>query len=145
VSISSGKVTDGALAHIAAFPGLELLEIHAGSSLTASSLRKFREARPHVHVYARGEALLGVHADPEGPCLLTEVVPGSAAEQAGLRTGDEVIAAAGAHIRDFSDLTIAVFSHKPGDKLAIEFNRGGKRQVVEVALTKRQPLEIAGR
>jgi S1-C subfamily serine protease len=74
-----------------------------------------------------------------------EIVPGSAADQAGLQSGDEVIAAAGAHIRDFSDLTIAVFSHKPGDRLAIEFNRGGKRQVVEVALTKRRPLEIAGR
>jgi hypothetical protein len=139
VSISSAKITDGALPHIAALPGLELLEIRANSSVTASGLRKFREARPNVQVYARGEALLGVHADPEGPCLLMEIVPGSAAEQAGLQSGDEVIAAAGAHIRDFSDLTIAVFSHKPGDKLAIEFCRRGERNVVEAVLADRAP------
>jgi hypothetical protein len=145
LSITSAKVTDAALAHIAAQPGLEMLEIHAGSSVTAAGLRNFRQARPNVRVYARGDSLLGVHADPEGPCQIIGVVPGSGAQSAGLQPGDEIVKAAGMSIRDFSDLTIAVFSHQPGDNLVIEFNRGGKRQVVDVALTKRQPQAIAGK
>ena len=64
---------------------------------------------------------------------LGNVNTGSAAEQAGLKRGDVLLKFDGNEVRKFEELPPLVQRHKPGDKVEIEFRRGGenlKRQVV---------------
>jgi hypothetical protein len=140
LQISSAPLTDAALPHIASMPRLETLEL-SGTAFTAAGLRKFRRQRPAAQIYARGDAMLGVNADPSGPCVLSSVYYGSGAYEAGLAQGDEIVAVDGFAVKDFSDLTIAVFTHRPGDKLAVEFKRGGEKQRLDVVLKDRNALE----
>jgi PDZ domain-containing protein len=144
LSLHHAPLSDVSLKYIAALPKLQSLDIE-DASFTFKALAKLREHRPELHVFARGLAMLGVNADMSGPCVLTGIYAGSGAAEAGLKEGDEIVAIAGRKVRDFSDLTIAVFSHIPGEKLAIEFHREGQPRTVEVLLKERKLLEPVGR
>lgn len=89
--------------------------------------------------------MLGVNADLEGPCVLSSVYYGSGAYEAGLAQGDQIVAVDGLKTADFGDLTIAVFAHKPGEKLKVEFQRDGKLRTVDVVLKDRKLVERGGR
>ena len=82
--------------------------------------------------------MLGILAEMSGPCRVTGVVQDSGAAQAGLQEGDEIVAAENRAVRDFSDLTIALFGHQAGDKLRLECNRDGRKLNVDVVLKERQ-------
>ena len=70
---------------------------------------------------------------------------GSGAYEAGLAQGDEIVAVDGHKVADFSDLTIAVFTHKPGEKLKVEFKRGGELKSAEALLKDRRLVEQSSR
>ncbi len=144
MQIAGAPLTDAALPHIAALPRLEMLEL-SGTSFTAQGLREFRQQRPEAQIYARGDAMLGVNSDPQGPCVLSSVYYGSGAYEAGLAQGDEIVAVDGIKIADFSDLTIAVFTRRPGDELAVEFKRGGEKKSLDVVLKDRNVIERSSR
>ena len=140
VSIAGAKLGDGALEHLAALPNLQHLDIQT-TKFSADALHKFRTRRPSCRVTARGEAMLGIHADLEGSCILTGIFQGSGAAEAGLQPGDEVVAIDGRKVRDFSDLTIAVYMRAPGEKLKVEYLREGKQRAVDVVLKSRTAVE----
>jgi membrane-associated protease RseP (regulator of RpoE activity) len=140
LSLDGAKLTDDALAHIAALPKLRELNLRGGQ-LTSAGLAKFRASHPATRIYAIGPALLGVNAEREGPCVLSHVFHGSGAAEAGLQPGDEIIAVGGQTVRDFSDLTIAVFSRQPSERVRVEIKRDGKPQAVEVMLKDRKAVE----
>jgi hypothetical protein len=141
VSLSDAKLTDSALGHIATLPKLDHLSVEGKTGITAEGLTRFRKARPATQVYARGEALLGVNAEMSGPCVLSSVANGSGAFEAGLKPGDEIASVGGLKVGDFSDLTIAVFTHKAGEKLVVEYRRDGERKKVDVVLKARGAIE----
>ena len=89
--------------------------------------------------------MLGVNADLEGPCVLSSVYYASGAYEAGLAQGDEIVSVDGHKVADFSDLTIAVFTHRPGEKLKVEFKRDGKLKEIEVVLKDRKVVESGSR
>lgn len=64
------------------------------------------------------------------PPEVTEVVPGSAAEEAGIRPGDEIVRIEGKEVDRFEDI-VAVVSERPGEPLDIVVRRGAE----EIALT----------
>jgi len=140
LSIDHAPLTDLALDHIAALSDLAELDVR-GTSFTSAALYKFRERRPTTRVYAIGTAMLGVNAQHHGKCELTGVYPGSGAFEAGLKQADEIVAVDGRKIRDFGDLTIAVFTRRPGDKLKIDYRRDGQQRTTEVTLKPRKELE----
>jgi hypothetical protein len=140
LSITDAKLTDAALAHIAALPNLQSLSI-VNTRFSGEALLKYRQARPNTRIFARGRAMLGVHADTSGSCVVTGVYRGSGAEAAGLQAGDQIVKIDGHKIGDFGDLTIAVYAHAPGEKLKVEFLRGGEAKTADVVLKPRADLE----
>ncbi len=137
LSLRDAPLTDTALSHIAALRGLQSLDIQS-TPFATTALLAFRKQRPEVRVFARGSAMLGVSADFGGPCVLNSVFDGSAAGEAGLKVGDEITSLGDQKVRDFSDLTIAVFSRQPGEKAVVEFQRDGKPQTVQVVFKERK-------
>jgi putative serine protease PepD len=73
-----------------------------------------------------------------GGCQITEVAPGSAADQAGLRVGDVITALDGDRVTDLPSLTRAVRSKAVGDRVVIEFTRDETSYRVEAVLSKRR-------
>jgi S1-C subfamily serine protease len=108
-----------------------------GTPFSSPALRDLRKQRPTLAVVCRSSAMLGINSGLEGPCILTSVFHKSGAEDAGLKAGDEVVEVNGQRVRDFSDLTIAVYPHGPGDKLAVKYRRAGKVETVDVTLKPR--------
>ncbi len=70
--------------------------------------------------------------DPNQPpgVLLSDVVPGGAAEKAGLKGGDRIIQIGSVDIRSVNDLMFVLQAAKPGTDAKITFVRGGKQQAV---------------
>ncbi len=100
-----------------------------------------REAGP-VRIHLRGappitiqlpssdsmrSALLGsIQPDLGLPALLGDVESGSAADSAGLRTGDRVVSVDGQPVLGWQDLVQTIKAH-PGDTIAVVVDRDGRR------------------
>jgi hypothetical protein len=142
-TVEDARVSDAALPYLAAVPSLRQLTLRGGQ-FTLDGLRKWRKARPEVQIVAFGPAMMGVGADMHSsPLALNHIYPRSGAQEAGLAAGDVVKRIDGEEIRDFSDLMLAVYRRKVGDKLQVEFEREGKLRTVEVPLKSRQAVEEA--
>ncbi len=73
-----------------------------------------------------------------GGARIDSVEEDSAAEAAGLREGDVIVGYDGEAIGTPWDLTRAVLKSEPGDRVDIEIERNGKRQVVRAELGERE-------
>lgn len=82
-------------------------------------------------------AMLGVttQGDDKGAEILS-VTNESAAEKAGLKKGDIITKIDDRKIESSDDVTEAIRSHKPGDKVSITYLREGKSQTATAELTK---------
>jgi hypothetical protein len=67
--------------------------------------------------------------------------PGSAAEKAGLRDGDVLIAWDGKPITNLYDLSDLLRQARPSDAVDLTYTRGGQKTTVRVTLTARQGLQ----
>lgn len=84
-------------------------------------------------------AMLGVRTAPSPTgagdgALVAEVVPGSAAEQAGLEQGDRVTEFDGEPVRDQLDLVARVRANQPGDEVGLVVERDGDETDITVTL-----------
>ncbi|HLY06913.1 MAG TPA: RIP metalloprotease RseP [Rhizomicrobium sp.] len=70
--------------------------------------------------------------------LVSGVVPGSAAAQAGFRPGDVVLSVNGTNIQSFADIQSFVLD-QPGERMAIRLRRG--EQIIPVSVTPRVTWE----
>src|SRR4051812_35325891 len=84
-------------------------------------------------------AFLGVRVGDAagGGAQLTNVQAGTPAAKAGLKAGDVVTAVDGDTVGSASDLTAAISSHKPGDKVTLKVKSGSTTKNVEVTLGNR--------
>jgi S1-C subfamily serine protease len=81
--------------------------------------------------------------------LIASVTPDSPADKAGLRGGntettqgisvggDQIVAIDGKAMQNEDDVAAAIASHKPGDKVEIEYYRSGDKKTATVELSKR--------
>ena len=80
----------------------------------------------------------GVEVD-EG-AFVTEVVPDSAAADAGLEPGDVIVEIDGESIDEAAAVRDAIVDHEPGDTVELTINRAGDESTVEVELGRRGDL-----
>ncbi|HSA56186.1 MAG TPA: M28 family peptidase [Gemmatimonadaceae bacterium] len=68
---------------------------------------------------------------------ITGVRPGSPADSAGLAAGDIIVELGGAAVTDLYTYTDALYANQPGDRVAIVYQRGARRDTVRVTLGRR--------
>ncbi|RKQ92307.1 putative serine protease PepD [Solirubrobacter pauli] len=71
--------------------------------------------------------------DDDG-ALVAEVTDGGPAARAGLRAGDLLTELDGRDTGSAAELTAAVDAHAPGDRVRVEYERGGREQTATVTL-----------
>ncbi|HZG03449.1 MAG TPA: trypsin-like peptidase domain-containing protein [Streptomyces sp.] len=64
----------------------------------------------------------------------TPVVPGGPADRAGIEEGDVITAVDGTRVRGGEELIVKIRSHRPGDRLELTVERGGRERSVTVVL-----------
>lgn len=87
-----------------------------------------------------GAAFLGIAADSRAGwdgVRLGSIVPGSAAEQAGLQAGDVLVRLADTALQGFSDLRALLDHRRPGDTLRLVYLRDGLDRATSVTLGAR--------
>ncbi|MEO6713086.1 MAG: PDZ domain-containing protein, partial [Mycobacteriales bacterium] len=82
------------------------------------------------------QAILGVQVGDAATAgaVIGSVTPGSAAERAGLRSGDIVTAVADSRISDAASMTAAIRSRRPGSTVKITYTRDGVSATVSATL-----------
>jgi serine protease Do len=105
------------------------------------------------HRVARGS--IGIQFDAvENPAInrvygagsgvtVAHVVPGSPADQAGLKTGDTITTVDGKKVTKGTELVAEIASRKPGSKVELGFLRNGKQQNASVTIADRAKLFAA--
>jgi serine protease Do len=74
---------------------------------------------------------------------VSTVVPGSPADQAGLKVGDTITAVDGKKVSKGNELVADIAARKPGSKVTLTFIRNGKEQETTVSIADRAKLYAA--
>jgi serine protease Do len=74
---------------------------------------------------------------------ISDVTPGSPAEQAGLKVGDTIVAVDGKPVKNGDELVADIAARKPGSKVAVGFVRNSKRQEATATVADRAKLFAA--
>lgn len=128
VSLHSAPVGDEALEHLAGIARLNRVEIY-GTKFSPEVLAALREQLPEsvtLEVRPSG-ARLGIGGNrAQGGAHVTQVLPGSAAEKAGLQVRDIITQFDGKPVDSFETLTELIAKHQPGDTVELTIVRAGK-------------------
>jgi serine protease Do len=74
---------------------------------------------------------------------ISDVTPGSPAEQAGLKVGDTIVSVDGKSVKNGDELVSDIAARKPGSKIAVGFIRDGKKQELTATVADRAKLFAA--
>jgi serine protease Do len=74
---------------------------------------------------------------------ISDVTPGSPAEQAGLKVGDTIVSVDGKPVKNGSELVADIAARKPGSKVTIGYIRNSKKQDASVTVADRAKLFAA--
>jgi serine protease Do len=94
--------------------------------------------------------LLGITLDPEfAGAKVDSVAPGSPAQRAGIKAGDQILAIDGGAVKDDKEVMAIVQKHKPGDEIVLKIVRDEKEQELKAKLVARptgfgNPQEMMG-
>ena len=124
-------VSDSGLKHLAQLREIRQLELF-GTQATPAGIEKLKSQLPPGSVRLNSGALLGVRGSQDGTATITEVVPGSAADKAGILANDHVTELNGKPVSDFNELVTRIGEHKAGETAAIKLVRNGNPLTVKV-------------
>lgn len=97
-----------------------------GTNAPADRVAKLQKSVPGLEIIFKKGGFLGVQCNSTpSECLVSVVVPGKGADQAGLLPGDVVVDIDGVTIKKFKDLQDEIDKHPPGDEIKIRYQRGG--------------------
>lgn len=94
----------------------------------------------------RGRGYLGITMSetPDGIVRVSRIRPESPAMEAGMRSGDEILAVNGQEIFASQDVTRLISSHNPGDAVTLMVDRNGRDRDIEVVLGDRAEASYFG-
>jgi hypothetical protein len=125
VLVHGVRLDDEAVAVLGRLRGIKRLELF-GTGLAEKVIDQLAGRLPEVSFDVRRGGKLGVGALAfGGPCEIQTVEPGSAADQAGVRPGDVVVAVDGVVVDDFEGLTDRVAGRGPGERIRLTVARRG--------------------
>lgn len=103
-------------------------------------IERFGETKPAVamaDVRVRFGIMPGNYNDRIPGVLVERVAPGTAAENAGVRTGDRLIAWQGRQVTSIASWMSVLARHTPGDRVTVTIDRDGDRIDLDVTLRPR--------
>jgi hypothetical protein len=98
-----------------------------GTGISEAACAKIAEKLPpsETKIERRGGAKLGVRGNSlVNGCIIDSVQQGSAAHQAGLQTGDEIVLFEGKPVINFKDLTDLIAEKNPSESITLQIRRG---------------------
>ena len=108
-----------------------------------SIVRQIESGNGSGTVHVGGTAFLGVESTANysgSGAVISAVVPGSAAEAAGLTPGDQILSVGGHTISSPDDLSSVVLTQKPGASIsAVYLDQAGATQTTNLTLTSGPP------
>lgn len=78
---------------------------------------------------------LGIETDRGA--FVTDIVPGTAAEAAGIEAGDVILAVNGDRVDDPTDVGELILALEPGDRIEVTVERGGRELTIDAVLGSR--------
>jgi len=125
VSLHGVPVDADALAVLGGLRGVQRIDLF-GTGVGPAEARLLAERLPDARIDVRRGGRLGVSSTAfGGRCEIRTVEPGSAADQAGLRSGDVVLSIDGADVASFDELTTRLGESAPGDVVRLIVARRG--------------------
>lgn len=125
VSVHGVPLDEAAVGMLGRVRGVRRIDLF-GTGVTEKAVAGLVDRLPDTLVDVRKGGKLGVSSIVQaGPCELSGVQPGSAADKAGLRQGDVIVAADGEPVASFEALTARVSRHGPGDVVRLVVQREG--------------------
>jgi C-terminal processing protease CtpA/Prc len=90
----------------------------------------------------QNRGVLGIDLDHQrDAAVIREVRPGSPAQSAGLRRGDEIVAVDGQRVRDSEDVMNDLQGREAGERVTLVVHRNGQQRSVQARLISAQQLE----
>ena len=134
------------------------IPINTAKAVLGDLMRYGRVRRPSLGIVSLGISpdlaqQMGLPVD--GGVLVQRVVPGGAADRAGIRGGNEqaylgnmpiilggdlIVAIDGHPIADTADIAAVLERHQPGDSVTVTFFRGRRKHTVQVQLSEGQQI-----
>ncbi|MEM1067332.1 MAG: PDZ domain-containing protein [Planctomycetota bacterium] len=109
-----------------------------GTGISESKVASMGAQLPGLKITHRRGGFLGVSCmdSLREECTISSIVPGSAAEEAGLIQGDVIIGIDDVEVKLFRDLQEAVNLHVPGEEVEVRYRRGKDIQTVTLRLRR---------
>jgi hypothetical protein len=125
VSIHGVPIDADTLAVLGSLKGVQRIDLF-GTGAGPAEARLLTERLPDARIDVRRGGRLGVSSTAfGGPCEIRTVEPGSAADQAGLRSGDVVLSIDGTDVASFDELTARLGECAPGEVVRLAVARHG--------------------
>ena len=129
VNLHGVKVDASILAVLGRLRKLDNIQLY-GTGIGDDAVAVLAGRFPTAKIDVRKGGKLGVGGQGLiGPCHISQVVAGSAADKAGIQIGDVVLSMDGVPIKNFDGLTDFVGGHAPGDRIEVEVERAIAGQV----------------
>lgn len=100
-------------------------------------------ARLGVRYGAASPSLIKALDLPRGAATVAEVVPGSAADQAGIKAGDVIVGIDGKELTNSLQVSQIIGTLRPGERVSLTLNREGETRTVNVSLGRAEDEEVA--
>ncbi len=121
ISFHSPPLGDKALEYLTRLPQLRRIELY-GTKMSKEAIEALTKKLVNIPIDVRGGAFLGVKGG--GPqAQVMQVVPGSAADIAGIKEQDVITDFDGQQVKDFVSLTGLIAGHQPGDVVSLKLLR----------------------
>ena len=127
MSVFGPRLDDDAVPFLTRLTNLKRLELY-GTKISPDGMQQIRNALRSTDIEERRGGLLGVGGVlTTVNCMVTSVRPNSAAENAGMQSGDIVIECDGQKVGNFQSLTEIIATKDGGDPLSLVVMRDGTR------------------